>query len=130
MPFKLLVVVLGALGFVGLSGYEAYTDVLDPMDCINLAVGLAFLVGVALGREWARPMGMTLAGILLVQAVLNLLFMTSVGAGRGNMSRGFVTEFRIYTYTGKFVLGAALLWVMRHRDTIAWIVRREAHRDV
>jgi hypothetical protein len=128
MPFKLLVVVLGALGFVGLSGHEAYTDVLDPMDCINLGVGLAFLIGVGLGREWARPMGMTLAGILIVQAVLNLLFMWSAVGRRFQYE--YVTEFRVYAYVGKFMLGAALLWVMRHRDTIAWIVRREAHRDV
>ena len=128
MPFKLLVVVLGALGFVGLSGHEAYTDVLDPMDCVNLGVGLAFLIGVGLGREWARPMGMTLAGILLVQAVLNLLFMWSAAGRRFQFE--YVTEFRVYAYVGKFMLGAALLWVMRHRDTIAWIVRREAHRDI
>jgi len=131
-PFKLVLVVLGVLAFLGWSGYELWADLsvssAHPMDFINIAVGSLFVLAFVLGREWMRPMGMTLAGVLLVTAVFAFLGMSSANGIKGNPSAGYVTTWRIGVYVGKFALGALLLWTMRHRDVIGWIVRREGKR--
>jgi len=60
--------------------------------------------------------------------VFTFLGMSSANGVKGNPSAGFVTNWRIGVYAGKLVLGVLLLWAMRHRDVIAWIVRRESKR--
>lgn len=131
-PFKLVLVILGVLGFLGWSGYELWDNLshewAHPMDFINVTVGSLFVLAFVLGREWMRPMGMTLAGVLLVTAVFTFLGMSSANGQKGNPSAHYVTNWRIGVYIGKVVLGALLLWAMRHRDVIAWIVRRESKR--
>ena len=133
MPFKLIVVVLGTLGFVALSANDAWrlwqNSWVHPLDYINLVVGLLFLVAVASGREWLRPMGLTLAGVLLVQSVFVAFGMFSANGVKGNPDPGYVSPLNVATYAGKFVLGLLLLWCMRHRDTSAWIARRSGHDD-
>ena len=128
MPFNLVLAVLGVALFVALSVYEAWAEVPDPMDGINITLGALFLVGVAAGRDWLRPMGMTVAGWLLFQSVWVLFGMMGAGGGRGNMGRDYVTDFRLASYIFKLVLGALLIPCMRRRDIIAWIVRRETAR--
>lgn len=131
-PFKLVLVVLGALAFLGWSSYELWFDLsrdwAHPMDFINVTVGALFVLAFLLGREWMRPMGMTLAGVLLVTAVFVFFGMSSANGVKGNPSSTYVTPWRIGVNLGKFALGVLLLWSMRHRDVIGWIVRRESKR--
>lgn len=128
MPIKLIFSTLGVLLFVALSVYEAWTEVPDPMDGLNIAVGVLFLVGVAAGRDWLRPMGVTLGGWLLFQSIWILFGMMGAGGGRGNMSRDYVTDFRVASYAFKLVLGALLIPCVYRHDVVAWIDRRGSAR--
>lgn len=134
MPFKLLLMVLGTVIVMTLSGYELWHGKAvgknHPLELINLGVGFLLLLGVALGREWLRPVGLTLAGVLLVQSVFVFFGVLAADGMNTNLGHAYATTFHVSVYTLKFVLGSGLLWCMRQRDTIAWIFRREAHRDI
>ena len=127
MPLKLIFVVLATVGLVALSLYEigsvAPVDS-NPLDYINVLAGLVFVAAVALGRGWTRPMGVTLGGMLVFQAMFVLFAMAGANGQRGNMSPDEVTLYSVGNYAGKLALGVLLIACMRSRDVIGWIVRR------
>lgn len=132
MPRKLLLVVLATLGLLALVGHEMWSawvvGFTYPVDFVNLGAGLLFLVGVALAREWLRPMGLTLAVLLLLQSTIALLEMTAGKGHAPNMGTGYGRDFMAFSQASRFVLALLLLWCMRHRDVITWIARRSAGR--
>lgn len=128
MPLKLIFVVLATVGLVALSVYEIWLVWMvhfpNLLDLINLGAGLVFIAAVALGRGWTRPMGVTLGGMLMFQAMFVLFAMAGANGQRGNMGPDEVTLYSVSNYAGKLVLGGLMIACMRSRDVIGWIVRR------
>jgi len=128
-PFRLLVVSAGFAAIVAIGLYDLHIHQSEPLSLLSVPLGLTFLLAVALGRGWARPMGTTVAGLLLIHGT-GLLFVAMAALRRAMNMRHppDVASYLGTTGATRLVVGLLLLWCMRQWVIAEWFAQRASRR--
>ncbi len=125
---KLVLVALAVVLIVALSVLEAIHDVPDPIDGLTVLLGLGVLLGVALRRPWLRPLGHTLGGMLVFVGMFGLFIAFTAHRRAYSPAQEELVAIKAAHFGIRVVVGALLLWCMRHRDVGRVLAEHAARR--